>query len=375
VVIHKTDPQTGEPVEKDGKVEESKEGNDDYAFVLRKKVSDSRNVSRHPANSSEIDIVSMDLWNLLKEHLSHYPYHIFRESPVTLSSPYEHIVFQFDELRAETAKLPQDEKDKVARADLELLLDTISSGSSGDEKLDKYFKVRPNCKKQQPEAIQFDDLWTVFPPGMLVYGRPFLGEDQVFVVRDNIDPWIGGGGVDGSNWQLAAWSYDWKDGAFARTEFVLVFTRFDGHLPLTSLPYYPLELHPEKDTVRQTLIDRGKAFRRICEAKEDSRLFEYRGIAVLEKKGFSGMKDDDMVSTLVCYQYYIDPVEGLIIEANELMKQRISQLDSRSFRSLHLSDFARLRLSQHSDAAAPPGRSTYVRTIFSCPATWLPLSI
>ena len=144
VVVNRTDPETGEPIEEDGKLRKSKDKDVDhnkYAFILRKKVYENQYTPFPVQNSSEVDITSLDLWALLKEHLGHYPYHIFRDSPVTLSSPYEHIVFQFDELRVESEKVLRDEKDKQARADLALLLDTISGGASGDEKLDKYFKM------------------------------------------------------------------------------------------------------------------------------------------------------------------------------------------------------------------------------------------
>ena len=245
-------------------------------------------------NGSEIDILSKGLWNLLKKHLGHFPYHIFREDPVTLASPYDHIVFQFDDLNAEADKTPENEEDKQARADLKLLLDTIRT-SSGDEKLDKYFKMRPNYKKPKPNTIQFDDLWTVFPPGTLIYGRPFQNQHQVFVVKDNLMlwPWRGQDYREHASWKLEAWSYDWKDGSFGRTLFTLPFEQFDGHLPLTSLPYYPFELHPERDAVREELIARGKRFRKICNSDNDSRLFDYRGDSILENKGFSGMKHDD----------------------------------------------------------------------------------
>ncbi|KAF6802117.1 AAA family [Colletotrichum sojae] len=251
VVITKRDPETGEPIEKEKKVEKSKVEDFDrekFAFILRKNIYEDRFSPFQTPNGSEIDIVSEDLWNLLKKHLGHFPYHIFREDPVTLSSPYDHIVHQYDDLLAEAEKAEEDGENKQARKDLKLLLDTIRT-SSGDEKLDKYFKMRPNYKKQTPNTIQFEDLWTVFPPGMLVYGNPFQGQDQVFVVKDNqiIWPWKGPGMREPLPWKLDAWSYDWKDGSFNRTLFTLEFEQFDGHLPLTSLPFYPFDLHNDKE--------------------------------------------------------------------------------------------------------------------------------
>ncbi|GAB1313182.1 AAA+ ATPase domain-containing protein [Madurella fahalii] len=300
VVVSRKDPATGEAIEEDSKLKKASDGDADgnqYAFILRKIVFEAGFSPNSPQNSSEIDITNPHLWSLLKQHLSYYPYHIFRDAPVALESPYEAIIFQFDELEAAAAaeKPGESDDERQARGDLKLLLETISGGSSGDEKLDKYFKMRPKYKSQKPEAIQFEDLWTIFPPGQLVYGRPFQGEHQVFVVKDNKGtwPWLDRSGRKFLPWKLDVWSYDWKDGSFGRTDFTLNFDHFDGHLPLLSLPYYPFELHPENDAVRADLIKRGKRFREVCEAKHSQRLFEYKGKAISEKKGLSGMRHGD----------------------------------------------------------------------------------
>lgn len=209
-------------------------------------------------------------------------------------------------MAAESAK---DDEDRLARADLGRLLDAISGGASGDENLDKYFKMRPTYKKpspenqSEPETITFMDLWTVFPPGTLIYGQPFQDEHQVFIVKSNVTVWPykdadRNDGRDYHPWKLHVWSYDWKDGAFRRTDFTLLFEQFDGHLPLTSLKYYPFELHGNYTQVRKGLIERGKDFRKYCEAKQGKRLFEYKGKALSEKSGFSNMRQDSEVCRL-----------------------------------------------------------------------------
>jgi hypothetical protein len=208
---------------------------------------------------------------------------------------------------------PTNDIDKRAREDLKLLLDTISGGSSGDERLDKYFKVRQSYKNQKPETVQFEDLWTVFQPGTLVYGKPFQDQPQAFVIKDNWSPWPWPrtdkrtrGGPRPDTWEVDAWSYDWRDGSFSRCLFVLKFDHFDGHLPLTSLPYYPFELHPDYETERAELIERGRRFRQICEAKQGSRLFDYGGRAVIEKKGLAVTRQDNEVITFTIRVAYSD---------------------------------------------------------------------
>lgn len=260
-------------------------------------------------DSSEIEVLNPFLWDLLKEHLGDYPNHTFRESAVTLYSPYEPLVFEYDRLRHVADETPKDDNDKQARKDLHSLLDAMSGGASGDESLDKYFKMRPNYFKtvsgeraSEPQTVTFMDLWTVFPPGTLVYGKPFQDQHQVFVVKDNLQTWPfkdeqRSGGRDYFPWKLEAWSYDLQDRTFRRADYTLIFEDFDGHLPLEMLPYYPFQLHPQHADVREELIERGKLFRRYCQAKEGERLFLYDGRAVHEKTGFSNMKQMDEVSS------------------------------------------------------------------------------
>ncbi|KAI2620662.1 P-loop containing nucleoside triphosphate hydrolase protein [Hypomontagnella submonticulosa] len=295
------DPETGERVERQDNSNNLKpEEAGDYGFILRKAVHD-----RFPdeEGSSEIDIVNPHLWDLLKEHLGDYPYHLFRASPVTLQSPYEAIVFGWDVLEKAANQDGKDEEDKRAREDLKVLLSILSSGLSGDAKLFKYFKIRDVCLREK--TIQFNDLWTLFPPGTMVYGKPFQNEDQVFFVRDNVRPWPEHSDSPPklSPWELECWTYDWKGEKFQRTGFTLVFEHFVGQRPITALPYYPFEEHPNRDSVRDALIKRGKIFRKLCTADKGSRLFEYDGDAIFGKKGFTGPDDGDVRSAhLLEYQ-------------------------------------------------------------------------
>ncbi|KAF5629995.1 AAA family [Fusarium tjaetaba] len=301
IVIIKTNPETGESMEVDRapKAIQSKEPEEsNHAFILRKLVYDAKDSAQ---NDSEIIMTDTNLWELLKKKLGHIPYHVFRGSPVTLFSPFQAIVFQFHELIKESQEAREGEADERTWKDLKLLLDTISSGSSGDERLDKYFKIRPSYRSREPETIQFEDLWTTFPSGTLVYGEAFQNQPQVFIVMANSRPWPWQRDDDSLNsnrlapWYLHAWSYDWRDGTFCRCLFLLKFHPFDGHLPLTSLHFYPFNLHPDYHNVRQDLIRRGKQFRKICEAKQSSRLYEYKGKAIFERAGLSSIGNDDEV--------------------------------------------------------------------------------
>jgi len=291
ILVNRTDPQTGERKDQlfnDSSPTTSQATDTSYAFTLRKNVYENAE-----ENEGEIDIADRDLWELLKGLLGHYPYHIFQGPPVTLNSPYEPLILYWEKLEQATKEKPKNDNDKQARLDLKLLLDIIAS-ASGDLKLDKYFKIRDSNKEQK--SVTFETLWTLFPPGALVYGKPFQGQDQVFIVQDCIRPWPyfrRGLPREQASWILLCWTYDWDGKMFKRMSLKLEFEHFDGHKPITSLPYYPFELNEQHALIKDRLIEQGVKYRQFCTATQGSRMFEYSGEAIFVKKGFSGVQGDD----------------------------------------------------------------------------------
>lgn len=284
-------PQTGERIEVQDDSQNMKPDNrKNVAFILKKTMHDKFSDEE---DTSEIDIINLNLWELLREHLGSHPYHFFRGSPVTLFSPFEAIIHEWKTLEKAAAQSPKDDEDRQAREDLKTLLNIISCGSSGDAKLDKYFKVRDLSLEES--TVQFDDLWTIFPPGTLVYGKSFQDQDQVYIVRDCRYAWSEHNDHPQRDlpWKLDCWTYDWNGEKFQRTAFTLLFDPYDGHKPIRALPYYPFHLKADEDpSIKNALIERGKRFRSLCTAKEGSQLFEYSGQTIFGRRGFSGLNDD-----------------------------------------------------------------------------------
>ncbi|KAK1991740.1 hypothetical protein LX36DRAFT_704521 [Colletotrichum falcatum] len=317
-------PETGERTELlDDSSKRTVESKDDskLAFILKKKMNDR---FTDDDDGSEIEIISQPLWSLLKEHLGDYPYHVFRGSSVPLDSPYEEIIFGWDKLQKAIVQDPRDEEDKQAREDLKTLLDVISSGSSGDAKLDKYFQYRDVYR--QGNTIQFADLWTIFPPGTLIHGKPFQGQDQVFLVQDNNGAWPARADRPQQflPWELDCWIYDWNGESFQRTAYTLLFEHFEGQKPISSLPYRPFGTGDNDETIRQLLIDRGKRFRTLCTAEKGNQLFEYTGDAIFVKKGFSGLVQDDVVNSRVMVDYSSYFQFGTTTAPNGMLKRSYS---------------------------------------------------
>ncbi|KAH8204871.1 hypothetical protein TruAng_000910 [Truncatella angustata] len=302
IVVQKVDPNTGERIEHHTEAESSEDDSSEArAFTVKKVVYDKFGTGNRM--SSEIDIKNPALWELLKKTLGHYPYHIFRGPPVTLNSPFAPLVFNWDVLAQEAARPEKDHTDKVALGDLKLLLEFVSSATSGDEKLVKYFQSRDTYLKQG--SVQFDDLWTIFPPGSLIYGKPFQGQHQVFVVQGNKYTWPRRDEEKSQyvSWKFAAWTYDWTGREFERTRFTIAIEPFDGHRPIASLQYHPFDAHPDRQSIEQKLVERGKRFREFCTATGGGRLFDYTGWVICGRKGLSSLLQSDDVDGRVMVDY------------------------------------------------------------------------
>ncbi|KAL9625328.1 MAG: hypothetical protein Q9160_000391 [Pyrenula sp. 1 TL-2023] len=253
----------------------------DYVSLLR------RTISEHGANYGDIEIYTSGLRNILQRLLRHYPYHYFMGDTVKIPSPYEPLILNWDTLWEESGKEDTDEKEKQARSDLRELLEKLLSGS-GSAQLDSYMQARDSLQRQN--TITFDALWTIFPPGSMVYGRLFLRSHQIFIVEDNLTPWPRDDRSRRSTaplvWKLNCWTYDFTGKEFRRRVVTLRFEEFEGTKPISSLPYYPLEAHKDRKEIEAQLLARGKLFKTYCTADEDERMYNYNGEAVFDKKGF-----------------------------------------------------------------------------------------
>ncbi|KAM3072469.1 hypothetical protein ACMFMG_009269 [Clarireedia jacksonii] len=253
-----------------------------HAFTLRKFIED-----REDDNYGEIEITNQNLWNLLKHVLGHWHGHTFDGPPVILESPYEPFILYWDNLQEVADEEVEEPIHKEARSDLKLLLTTLSNGS-GDAKLDKYFKGRESSLDQG--IITHETLWTIFPPGTLVYGRFFQGQDQIFLVADNYGLWPY---PERDPWVLKCLMYDWDGKMFKRAPVNLAINQFEGHKAISSLPFFPIQFHENREAIQEVTIKRGKRYRDICTAKHADRMFGYDGQAVFEQKGFSKGYDED----------------------------------------------------------------------------------
>lgn len=102
-------------------------------------------------NYGELDIHSKDLCKLLKSLLPHVPVLQHIGDKLTLESPYEPLILNWDKLWTASLEESEDGADSQVRSDLHEVLKTIKEGS-GDGRLDQYLEDREDLKNQKSKS-------------------------------------------------------------------------------------------------------------------------------------------------------------------------------------------------------------------------------
>lgn len=222
------------------------------------------------------------------------------------SNPFSALIYSWDDaLQASTFIVEgESEDEKQARDDLKELLRIVST-SSGDQQLDQYFKDRKTLLSEG--AITHEALWTLFPPGTLILGRPCNDEPQVFFVN-SCDRFVS----DEDDFEVVCYSFDWNGSEFGRMPFEMAIKDWGGDRKrIAELPFYPLEFYEEAGSdseqsiknLRTALQKRGTQFRNFCRAEKGKQMFNYSdGAAYFHRAGVflerraSDMEDPELES-------------------------------------------------------------------------------
>ena len=283
------------PVDVDGAAEaKGKEKPVEYAFTYRR-VMDSNNEKN--LEYSELDIESPGLRKILGENVTHYPSELFEEKSLNMLSPFQPLVFNWENLEKAVEQRESDNEDrKEAREHLSSLLKTLRTS----EELGQYFKNRD--ANLAARTITSEWLWTIFPPKTLLYTRSFLGDAQIFEV-ERVEEIFGDNGKSKGH-SITCAAYDWDGTRFQRLVYVFDIETFKHPKPINSLRCYPLKFHVNEDgqddgeVVKKNLIERGKEFVNLCtgEARKDGFQCDYDGQAISTSKGSSRLATTDAVS-------------------------------------------------------------------------------
>lgn len=179
-----------------------------------------------------------------------------------------------------------------ATADLKLLLEEVRKTPG----LESYFNSAREMQ-EKTKTVSFEYLWTIFPPGELVFSSAFMDCPQAFIVKLSQEGYTRKR-IGGEKWILECWAYDWNGTMFDRVPVEFAFDDFKGTKSITSLPCYPLKYHPEStddvnsaagkqvgEKIEQKLIKRGERYRELCLKKQGWQIFDYEGELVARGTG------------------------------------------------------------------------------------------
>ncbi|KAF1958426.1 P-loop containing nucleoside triphosphate hydrolase protein [Byssothecium circinans] len=183
------------------------------------------------------------------------------------NQPFECFVHRWEELEAEitTQKEAGDSLSTECLTHLQLLHSTLET------------EIGPVLREKKDlishNVASFQKLWTIFELGSLIY-HSTDGHDRVYRLKvakmDN---------VNGSKvYKLDCQYVDFDGTKFGYREKTINITEFRGTKRITKLEAYPLIFHPEYQSVKERLIQRGRMF----EMYRGYHFVGYDGIAIGE---------------------------------------------------------------------------------------------
>ncbi|KAF9064231.1 P-loop containing nucleoside triphosphate hydrolase protein [Rhodocollybia butyracea] len=206
---------------------------------------------------SDIEIKSKPLKSLLKHAIRNYPGVSFATDQVMLIMP-AHPLFN---TRHELWNIVKEEKlgSQDGREHLKYLLEWYQEEERG--------LITQYDDLVAQGLTTYSLLWTVMKPGCTIYSS-VQGQPRTFVLINHHPS------RDQSSLILQVAYTDFDGQKFGNAFTQLVIPKFSGTAPINSLEAYPLSWHPQKDTITEMLIRRGRLF----EMYEGKHYMEYSGL-------------------------------------------------------------------------------------------------
>ncbi len=107
-------------------------------------------------------------------------------------------------------------------------------------------------------VIAFEYLWTIFPPGEMIYSGPHDGGDRLYILESSRPR---SGRVDLGQYAVTLRYVDWNGSEFGYSTITLFNRFFKGTMKITDLHAYPAKYHEDLEAVRARCLERGRKFR------------------------------------------------------------------------------------------------------------------
>lgn len=207
------------------------------------------------------------LRQLLKDVIGDYPSDPIDVDDVQIASPYHSLFHYRKQLEEVGLKRFEESSDTQSLEQLKLLLDWIRSN------FELEIAAHERCLSSSSKAIAYDKLWTLFPPGTIVYAKANR-HDRAYRVQDY---WYDDDDVDDPGFNLRSRYVDYDGENFGETRTALSISKYSGTREISSHVVRPLDFVEEAPKIREKLLARGKRF---AELAAGQNFMEYKGIAL-----------------------------------------------------------------------------------------------
>lgn len=220
---------------------------------------------------------------VLQTILKDYPGVLPTECKSSIEAPFEPLLYNWTEI-SHAAK--NDPRANVRRCLRELL-------KAVQPEYKKYLQI--NQEANQLGLITYDSLWAIFKPGNSLYFK----EEEHECVASLVGAFYQVSAFDTVCFVLHCRYIDWDGTRLGTRVMDLKIDEFRGARPIHDLAAMPFDLHPEKLTIQERLVARGKKFENLrgCHFKA------YAGPVMIYAQDLNGGLETSMVNanlSLIC---------------------------------------------------------------------------
>lgn len=220
-----------------------------FAILVRNKKSFD---SRKKLEIDSIVIQSPQLKQVLKRVLEGYPGVTATLDRLVFAAPFDPFVHRWESL----TKAVDNTTDELTKSHLILLVDTLKA------ELEDTIRAKADFIANQ--VIDYEHLWTIFPPGCIVIIREHDRNCAIRFAQGSYEQT-----VRGKAYIMRCQNVDWDGEQMGFGEQSSEVAIWAGTKPLIELDACPLDFHPDKASITDELISRGTSF-------EHLRGFQYK---------------------------------------------------------------------------------------------------
>lgn len=213
-----------------------------HAIVVRNKKSQD---SRKKFEIHSIVIQSSWLKTALTEVFDGYPGVFCKLDRLVFDAPFKPFVHRWGQF---LDFMKKEHTDDTMKAHLGLLHSVLSV------QLKETIKAFEDYVKNG--VITFNHVWTIFQPGAIIIAPSHFGEMTALEFESGWYTETQCGDV----YRLKCNCVDWDGERFGWSPDYVDLVAYDGIRPISSLRLFPLAFHPSKESLKRSLIERGKKF-------------------------------------------------------------------------------------------------------------------